>query len=340
MVAVAEAARDAAVELDQPVDGLGAAVGCAAGVEVGQERFAPLLERLPEPLALWDRAGGQRREDLPTVPRDRHLPSSGSVLPFRIVPSPRNLWGLVSNAVFSIVAVCLLTILLLVCIKGFGYGGNWVDQLGHRIPPNRFPRIPTQPWLALALFVLMVPASIWTVYHFFRQLLKLTGIGPTSIELSSYPLQPGVACRLFVQQTGRVRLQLFDVDLICQEEVTYNQGTDVRTEKAVVYNQRLFRRRGISLDSNSPLESELGLEIPDCAMHSFKSENNRVQWLIVVTAKAKNWPRLRRTFQVMVHPKTHAVTDLISSSEPRSNDVVLRAFRGEADRESKSGKAV
>jgi hypothetical protein len=43
---VAEAAGNAAVEFDEAVDRFGAAVVRAAGVEVGQERLAPLLERL------------------------------------------------------------------------------------------------------------------------------------------------------------------------------------------------------------------------------------------------------------------------------------------------------
>jgi len=44
VVAVAEAAGDAAVELDEAVDGFGAAVVCAGGGEVDQERLAPLLQ--------------------------------------------------------------------------------------------------------------------------------------------------------------------------------------------------------------------------------------------------------------------------------------------------------
>jgi hypothetical protein len=43
-VAVSEASGDAAVEFDEPVDRFGAAVGCAAGVEVGQERLPPLFD--------------------------------------------------------------------------------------------------------------------------------------------------------------------------------------------------------------------------------------------------------------------------------------------------------
>jgi len=62
--AVAEAAGDGAVQLDQAVDRFGAAVAGAAGVEVGQERLAPLLERLAQSLDLRDRAGRQRRGDL------------------------------------------------------------------------------------------------------------------------------------------------------------------------------------------------------------------------------------------------------------------------------------
>lgn len=56
VVAVAGSAGDALVEF---VDRLGAAVVGAAGVEVGQERVAPLLQRLAQPLALRDRTRRQ-----------------------------------------------------------------------------------------------------------------------------------------------------------------------------------------------------------------------------------------------------------------------------------------
>src|SRR5699024_9521252 len=51
-------------ELDEPVDGLGAAVARAVGVEVGQERCPPAAQSLPEPGDLWDRAGRQRSDQL------------------------------------------------------------------------------------------------------------------------------------------------------------------------------------------------------------------------------------------------------------------------------------
>ena len=45
-------------------DRFGAAVGGAAGGEVGQERCSPLAQRPVEPGDLWDRAGRERRKDL------------------------------------------------------------------------------------------------------------------------------------------------------------------------------------------------------------------------------------------------------------------------------------
>jgi len=57
VVTVSEAAGDAAVEFAEAVDGFGAAVGGAAGVEVGQERSTPLFQSPAEAGDLGDRAG-------------------------------------------------------------------------------------------------------------------------------------------------------------------------------------------------------------------------------------------------------------------------------------------
>jgi len=261
----------------------------------------------------------KRRDDLPTVPRDRLLPQAGRVLGFRIFPSPRNLWRLISSALFSVITVSLLSILILIFVQSFEIRSPLVNQLSEfseKITPKELSQIPSRPWLAVGLLLVFIPASCWSIYHFFRQLLKLAGIGPTSIELSKYPLKPGCECQLFLSQTGRVRLQVLDIALVCEEEVTYNQGTDIRTEQVVVYEERLLRQRGVSLRAGRPYETQLALNIPSTAMHSFKSTNNRVQWKIIVTAKAKKWPRLRRTFRILVHPNSR---DL---NKPPKNQIV------------------
>ena len=250
-----------------------------------------------------------RREDLPTVPRDRLVPQPGRTLPFRIVPLSRNVWGLVTAALLSTITVSLSSILVLICAKPWlteSALGSQFNELSEKIAEAKLATLPQQPWLAGGLLLVFIPAAGWSIFHFFRQLIKLAGVGPTSVELSKYPLTPGNSYKLFLSQTGRVRLQLFEVELICEEQVTYNQGTDIRTETAVVFSNRLMRQRGVSLTAGKAFETELEFELPASAMHSFNSTNNRVQWKIIVTAKAKKWPNLTRTFRILVFPNSRA----------------------------------
>lgn len=196
--------------------------------------------------------------------------------------------GLVTAAISSIGFVALTTILISLVVAA--------------IKESR------ADWLAIGLAIPIAIAAGLSIFYFFRQLLMLTGIGASNLEISGYPLLPGNSYQAFLSQTSQVRLQRLDVHLVCQEEATFNQGTDVRTERLAVWNQRMFRDRGIIGRAKKPFETEFQLQISPDAMHSFKSPNNRVQWSIVVTAKAKNWPQLERVFPVIVHPRVQETT--------------------------------
>ncbi len=280
-------------------------------VGVSAERRGALTTRANE-LELLNEIR-QRREDLPTVPRDAFPPKAGQKFDFRLVPSPRNVWGLVTSTLASVILVALVTVLVLIVTNGFFSDSVLLGEIEKRIGSEPLDQMPDQPWLAAALLIPICLVTGWSVYQFFRQLLKLTGIGATSIELSGYPLLAGESFQVFLSQTARVRLKLLDVALICFEEVTFNQGTDIRTERVVVYEERLFRQRGIEIRHSEPFETEFALTIPNQSMHSFKSPNNRVQWKIVVTAQAKNWPRLKRNFAVTVHPPGLVETQTMKS---------------------------
>ena len=67
--------------------------------------------------------------------------------------------------------------------------------------------------------------------------------------------------RFFVSQTGRLRLHAFSVSLVCEEEATYRQGTDVRTEKRVVCEQLVFLKRSIQVEPAAPLRIEEDLVV-------------------------------------------------------------------------------
>ena len=284
--------------------GLGWIIRSLWHVGVSAERRKAIAARAGELEILTELQ--HRREDLPTVPR--LVPQPGKVLPFRIVASPRNVWRLVSAAISSAITVSISSILALIFATPWAtesYLGNQINELSESITPPELVGTPSQPWLAGGLLIVFLPAACWSVYHFFRQLIKLSGVGPTSVELSNYPLRPNASCKLFLSQTGRVRLQSLEVELICEEQVTYNQGTDIRTETAVVFSNRLMRQRGVLLTVGKPFETELEFALPESIMHSFKSNNNRIQWKIIVTAKAKKWPRLTRTFRILVFPNSH-----------------------------------
>ena len=251
----------------------------------------------------------RQRQDLPTVARDQFPPKVGKILPFRLIPSPRNIWGLVTMGIFSVILVAIGTVLSIIVADSFGVMTNdWFQKLQWNMTDNPFDDLSNRPWLAAGWLLPIVLAALWSIYQFFRQLLKLTGIGATSLEISDYPLTPGNSYQIFLSQAGRVRLKLLDVDLICQEEATFNQGTDIRTEVTNVFSQRLFRRRGIGLKPAKPFETEFELTIPSGSMHSFKSLNNRILWKIVVTGQAKNWPRLERNFTLSIHPPAQLET--------------------------------
>ena len=245
-------------------------------VGVSKERRGAFVNRANEIDLLNDFR--RRREDLPTVPIEP--PLQGDVLPFRLRCSQQNLWSLVASATMSIALVVIASILLPTAIA--------TDD------PRSF---------AFVFLPIICIAAIWFLYRFFRQLLKLTGIGPSSIELSQYPLFPNSTCRMRLFQPGRIRLRVLTVWLICQEEATYDQGTDIRTERKDVFKQRLFRKRAIDVKPDQPFVIDFDLEIPEDAFHSFRSANNRIQWKIIVQAEAKKWPTLSRTFRLSVYPR-------------------------------------
>jgi len=248
-------------------------------VGVSRERREALANRAGEIELLNELR--RRRDDLPTVPVE--APLQGTVLPYRLRCSQRNLWMLISSAAMSVSLVAIASILVPTAIET-GSSAN--------------PRS-----LALVFLPIICLAAVWFLYRFFRQLLKLTGIGPSSIEISQYPLYPNSKCTLRLFQPGRIRLKVLTVWLICQEEATFDQGTDIRTERRDVFRQRLFRKRSVDVSPDNPFENEFDLKIPDLAIHSFRSANNRIQWKIIVQAEAKKWPTLNRTFRLSVYPR-------------------------------------
>lgn len=254
-------------------------------VGASQERRRALVSRAGEIELLNELKA--RRSQFPTVPAEKYPPVRGENLPFQLFGSQRSAWGFASSAVLAALFTPLATILIVTC---------YVDWQAGRAD-----------WPALGLAVALSLAALWALYQFLRQWLRMTGVGLAALEISHYPLAPGRTYQLHVHQPGKIRLRLFEVDLVCEEQVTYNEGTDIRTERTEVYRSQLLRKRGVELKPYAPFEETFALTMPADAMHSFKSENNQIQWKIVIHASAPGWPIRERSFVISVVPPNSAV---------------------------------
>lgn len=155
------------------------------------------------------------------------------------------------------------------------------------------------PILGLAPMVL-IGAGLFC--YFVYRLLVASGIGPTLVEISEHPLVPGRDYHLFLSQAGRLRLASFQVLLVSEEQATYRQGTNRRTETRRVWQSKVFGANDIEIRPGRPFEVECKLEIPARAMHSFKADHNEINWLLIIEGKPRRWPRYRRPFPLVVHP--------------------------------------
>ncbi len=167
-------------------------------------------------------------------------------------------------------------------------------------------------WFGLAVTPLTL-IGLFLLYYWLRQILLTGGIGTTRAEISDHPLRPGESYRLFIEQTGRGELNVFAVDLVCEERATYHQGTDVRTEIREIWWTNLFRRTELKVSPNRPCEVELSLRVPRDAMHSFKSEHNEILWKLVVVVHMPGWPKYERSFPLVVYPRSAVAIESTAS---------------------------
>jgi hypothetical protein len=157
-------------------------------------------------------------------------------------------------------------------------------------------------WYAAGVTLPMAAIGAWSAYYFVKQVLPAAGVGSTTIEISNHPFYPGEKYEIFLSQVGRIHVNWFEVLLVCDEEATYSQGTDVRVDSRRVYERSVFRRECFEIKPGEPLQQQCSLEIPPRAMHSFQSAHNGVLWRLVVKGDLKGWPEFERSFSIVVYP--------------------------------------
>lgn len=220
---------------------------------------------------------------LPSVPQGRGVTDSPGVrLAYRLASEGSMAWRTISVAALALLCNAAWFVLLAVVISGF---------------LNGYPR-----WVLTFLLIPFAGIGIWAFRYFLDALRQTAGVGSTIVEISSHPLHPGRSYDLFVAQAGRLTLRRLRVELICEEETMFRQGTDVRIDRHVALSKILFTERDLSIDPHRPWEQELQLDLPADAMHSFRSAHNAVCWRITVSGDARPWPSFCLNFPVFVHP--------------------------------------
>jgi hypothetical protein len=244
------------------------------------ERRAVLSKR-PARHYLFDDTGGVEPR-FPYVPSDADLSDSpGTKLAFRL-PAASAGWSLLALALVALAWNLVVAFWAVKAVDSHLAGD-----------PDWFQTLFLIPFalIGLGLIVAIV-----------RQVLIGTGAGPTIVEISGHPLYPGRQYELFISQTGRLKLEILEVLLVCEEEATYRQGTDTRTATRRVCQRRILRREAPAVRPGEPLELTATLDVPAGAMHSFRADHNRVHWRLIIQGKAPRRSGFERSFRLNVNP--------------------------------------
>lgn len=242
-----------------------------------------------QPVVLVGLGGGRRpMAQFPAVPPcDDMINSPGTILRYRLpIESPES-WKLLGIGLFALIWNAVLVVLAV---------GVGMDMLGGR--------------REVVLLLLLVPfalVGIGACGLFVRAMVFTTAVGTTQVEISDHPLRPGGRYELLLAQSGTGKFPAIGVTLALEEQATFRQGTDTRTEKIIVWQQDVHSWQDVQMTPGTRFEGRLQVDIPAEAMHSFASEHNLVRWKIVVRGTPVRWPRFERTFPVVVIPDNSIV---------------------------------
>ncbi len=219
----------------------------------------------------------------PAIPScDDLVNSPGTVLRFRLPTSGTEGWTLMGLGLFAVFWNAVLVVLSVTA---------GLDLMGGRTD-----------WLLLMVLVPFAAVGIAGIVVFVRQLILTSAVGTTQLEISDHPLRPGGSYDVHLAQSGAGMFRNISVTLELEEQATFRQGTDTRTERLVVWRGGIRSWKDVEVAPGTRFEAEATLTIPATAMHSFVSEHNTVAWRVVVRGRPGRWPAFSRGFPVVVHP--------------------------------------
>jgi hypothetical protein len=224
-----------------------------------------------------------RPRNYPTVPAYDGLTNSpGIELAYRLPGTHSPGWRLLATTIFTMLWCFAVFLLTASVIRGHVNGSH--------------------EWLLTVLLLGFWAVCFWSVREFLQLLVQSSGMGQTTLEISDLPLIPGREYQASLVQQGNLLMRSLQVWLICEEEATFTQGTDIRTEIREVFRQSCFERCNFAIETGQPFSGTCQISVPLSAMHSFQSAHNVVRWKLVVRGEAEKWPVFERGFPVVIYP--------------------------------------
>lgn len=256
------------------------------------ERRAAIAKRATTSDLLAD--SQQSSRNFPCVPKDTNWKNSPGIrLAYRLPIASSPAWRLVFMSTLCLLWNGAVAVLLVLSLNQTPRGGFGIADI-----------LSPEGWTTFRFTVVVYSfIGVGMVYFLFRMLIAAAAIGPTSVEVSTQPFQPGGNYSVYLTQAGHLKVIWLELRLVCEEEASFSDGTDTRTESARVYDRVVFRQEDFEILPSEPFQHECPLDVPASAMHSFLSTHNAVVWKIEVRANAKKWPMFERTFPVVLYPQ-------------------------------------
>jgi hypothetical protein len=264
--------------------GLSGFIFKVSGTLASPERRSALVSQVKRDHLRRAEGSGQNETYLPDL--RVYTDSPGTRLTYRLPYESGERAPLLLSMLFTAAWNTMLAILSVLSLQKLASGH-----------PNYFQIVLLVPFALISFF-----ATRW----FFRIFRKYSGIGPTAVEISDLPLLPGNSYEVYLYQYGRVQFDKLSIKLVGFEEATYQQGTDVRTERAEIASYEGILEGApakLVADPDHPLELHCQIQLPFDIMHSFHGANNSVRWKIVVSGELSKWPTFCRSFPVVVYPR-------------------------------------
>jgi hypothetical protein len=234
-------------------------------------------------------------DDLPTVPAVDYSGKPGTMLHYRLMSGDNH-------------PGCMLGCVFCFMLAWWGFISFWGYGLvqGHLQDPAAWANAPVWVkgwlWFQTIFFLPFALAGLWLVGYFLWHVYRTLGHRRSRVEVSAQPLHPGDEFEVFISQFGPLRLKSLRVLFVCQEEASYGQGTNVRTETRRVEEVEVVREEALAIARGFPYQVHCKVRVPARAMHSFEAKRNKIRWLVIIAGDVAGWPSFERTFPAIVHP--------------------------------------